>query len=57
MKTWADIQAFIAKHSLSYRVMRWNMSLRGCLINDFDNAVAYTVKDAERYLRGTECLN
>lgn len=52
MRTWGAIQAFIDRHGLPYRVERWNMSLRGCLINDFDNAVAYTVKDAERYLRG-----
>jgi hypothetical protein len=52
MKTWADVKLFIAKHNLPYKVEQFNMSLRGVLVSTFDGeAVAYTVKDAARYLR------
>ena len=53
MKTWGAIQAFIAKHSLPYKVIRWNMSLRGCLVDTFTHeTVAYSVKDAAKWLKG-----
>jgi len=53
MKTWGDVQAFCEKHSLPYRVMRWNLSMRGCLIDSYNgSAVAYTVRDAAKWLKG-----
>jgi len=50
--TWAKVQEFINKHSLPYKVERYNMSLRGTLIDrDTKDAVCYTVKDATDFLR------
>lgn len=52
MKTWEDVISFISKHQLPYKVERFNMSLRGALVSTFDGqAVAYTIKDAAKYLR------
>lgn len=52
MRTWADVQRFIELHSLPYKVQRFNMSLRGVLIDTFTNlAVAYSVKDAAKHLK------
>lgn len=51
--TWAKVQAFIDKHSLPYRVERFNMSLRGVLVDAFTkDAVEYTASDAMRFLNG-----
>ena len=36
MKTWAQVQAFIDKHSLPYRITHWNLSMRGCLIDEYN---------------------
>ena len=53
MKTWAQIQAFIDKHSLPYRITHWNLSMRGCLIDEYNGkAVAYSVRDAAKWLKG-----
>ena len=53
MKTWSQIQAFITRHSLPYKVERYNMSLAGTLVDTYTGgAVAYTVKDAVKHLRG-----
>ena len=52
MRTWKQVSAFIAKHSLPYRVERFNMSLRGALVDTFTGrAVAYSVRDAAKHLR------
>lgn len=49
--TWHKIQQYIAKHQLPYKVVRWNMSLRGVLVNlTNDQAVASNARDAWRYL-------
>ena len=51
MKTWSDVQAFATKHSLPYKVQRFNMSLAGVLVDvDTDCAVAYTVKESADFL-------
>lgn len=46
MKSWAEIQALVEKHSLPFKVQRWNMSLRGVLVHDSGVSVAHNVKDA-----------
>jgi hypothetical protein len=51
MKNWAEIQAFIQRHKMQYRVQRFNMSLGGALVCTVSGiAIAYTVKDAARLL-------
>lgn len=51
--TWHRVQQFIDKHSLPYRILRFNMSLAGCLTDTFtDEAVAFTAKDAMTHLKG-----
>ena len=54
MKTWADVQKFIDRHSLPYRVQRFNMTRKGCLIsleyNGTEIPVANTVKAAANHL-------
>jgi hypothetical protein len=51
MKSWSEVQAYINKHGLEYRVERYNMSLRGTLVGLVSKqAVAYTVKDAAHLL-------
>ncbi len=52
MKTWPDVQKFIDANDLPYKVVRFNMSLYGVLIDTFDQStVADTVKTAEKYLK------
>ena len=52
MRTWADVQAFVAKHVLPYKVLRFNMSRAGVLVDTFtDRSVANTVREARRLLR------
>ncbi len=51
--TWSKVQSFIDKHSLPYKVERFNMSLRGVLVDTFTkDAVEYTASDAMRFLNG-----
>jgi hypothetical protein len=53
MKTWSDVQTFIDAHSLPYKVIRWNMSLRGVLVDALTNdSVMHTVKDAATFIQG-----
>ncbi len=53
MRTWSDVQRFIDKHDLPYRIIRFNMSLAGCLVDTFtDEVKAYTVREASLYLKG-----
>lgn len=55
MKTWSDVMSFILKHQLPYNVIRFNMSLRGCMIDVASGAtLAETVTDAALYLTGKQ---
>ena len=52
MKTWGDVDKFLAKHDLPYKVVRFNMSLAGRLVDVMtDKVVASTVREASAYLR------
>lgn len=51
--TWAQVQKFINVHSLPYSVQRFNMSLRGCLVDAWSGeAVANTARLAMAHLKG-----
>jgi hypothetical protein len=51
MNSWADVQSVIRLRNLPYTVIRFNMSLAGCLIDTASGeTLADTVKDAARYL-------
>ena len=53
MKTWTEVKLFIDLHHLPMNVFRFNVSLRGCLI---DLATGKTLADslqaATAYLKG-----
>lgn len=57
--TWAKVQQFIDHHALPYKVQRFNMSIRGVLVDTFTgDAVEYTAKDAMIFLGGfAKCWN
>lgn len=52
MKSWSDVMLFISKHHLPFNVIRFNMSLRGVLINiETGETLANTLSDAVKYLK------
>lgn len=52
MRTWVEVQAFVTKHDLPYKVLRFNMSRAGVLVDTFtDQSVANTVREARRLLK------
>jgi len=56
MKTWGEIKTFLFEHRtdqhLQFHVIQWNMSNRGCLVdNATDEVVADTVIEAAAHLR------
>jgi hypothetical protein len=52
MRTWGDVDKFLAKHDLPYYVMRFNMSTAGRLVDVMTGqVVASTVKEAAKWLK------
>lgn len=56
MRSWGDVATVIVQKGLPYKVIRWNMSLRGCLVETVtDQVVAVTVKDSAKLIK-RNCL-
>jgi len=54
VKTWSDVQSFITKHDLPFNVIRFNMSLRGVLVDSIsDESIAYDFRTAQEIVRFT----
>lgn len=52
MRTWTEVEQYVERHGLQFKVERFNMSLRGCLITLSGYAVAYSVAEAVKVLKG-----
>jgi hypothetical protein len=52
MNSWESVQRYVDLHSLPYKVIRFNMSLRGVLVSTWNGeTVANSIREAVQYFK------